>query len=525
MASLVYVGWVYGVTLPPLWMRISFREGEGLARQRCIVGARAHSARALAGLDRNPDQRWSRAMQTTRMSTSLAIGSLLWSALAAMGAVTDLQADDSVAKSDPAMSADVVRPPRRASAAALAVGDRLKVAFHEMVDVPGPAPSGRDTMLRTFYQRTDLSAEYTIDQDGIVSLPRLGKFQITGVGPRDLEALLAFAFTRATGQPVEVNVTIQERRPVYVVGMVKNTGAFKHAGHMTVLQAIALAGGIDRGACNAAELIEASREQERAAKLTHQLTRLLARRARLEAERKGSASMQRPSQLTALAGKDGAENMLSTEQKLLELDQARRAQQRAETIAGVATANKEIEAMRAKLLQLNAQSQMNSEYLNDLLKVHGVGTRVGVIKVRSDLAEIEARRQDIHAAIAVAEARLAQSERAVARQASEHASELARSIATTEAEVSEVRLALESAGLLAETLGQGRLLITRGQHAHPIYQIVRHGREGPVVLPAQENTPLLPDDVLQVGPGTASRSEVGFSDEDVRHYTQVSAEE
>jgi hypothetical protein len=170
---------------------------------------------------------------------------------------------------------------------------------------------------------------------------------------------------------------------------------------------------------------------------------------------------------------------------------------------------------------------MNSEYLNDLLKVHGLGTRVGVIKVRSDLAEIEARRQDIHAAMAAAEARLAQSERAVARQASEHATELARSVAATEAEVSEVRVALESAGSLAETLGQGRLLSTRSQHtAHAIYQIVRHGREGPVVLPAQENTPLLPDDVLQVGLGTASRSEVGpYPSEDVSHYTHVSAEE
>jgi polysaccharide biosynthesis/export protein ExoF len=474
-------------------------------------------------------------MHTTRMSISYAVGPILWSALCAMGAVTDLQADDSVVTPravQTAIAADLAPAPRRAGGTALAAGDRVKIAFLEIVDVPGASPSGRvktgDSTLRTFYQRTDLSAEYTVDQDGIVSLPRLGKFQITGVGPRDLETVLAYAFTRATGHPVEVNVTIQDRRPVYVVGMVKNTGAFKHAGHMTVLQAIALAGGIERGACNTAELIEVTREQERVAKLTHQLTRLLARRARLEAERKGSASMQRPAQLAALAGQDGAETMLSTEQRLLELHQARREQQRAETSAGVATTRKEIEAMRAKLLQLNTQSQMNGEYLNDLLKVHGLGTRVGIIKVRSDLAEIEGRRQDIHAAMAVAEARLAQSERAVERQASEHASELAKSIATTEAEVSEVRLALEFAGSLAETLGQGRLLSARSQHtAHPLYQIVRHGREGPVVLPAQENTPLLPDDVLKVGLGPAARSEVGPypGEEDVSHYTQVSAEE
>ena len=37
-----------------------------------------------------------------------------------------------------------------------------------------------------------------------------------------------------------------ERQPVYVLGPVKNPGAYKYAPGMTVLHAVALAGGLDR---------------------------------------------------------------------------------------------------------------------------------------------------------------------------------------------------------------------------------------------------------------------------------------
>ncbi len=409
----------------------------------------------------------------------------------------------------PAPSADATRADRRASAAALGAGDRLRITFHETIDIRGGAPGGRedaDSMQRMFYQRADLSGDYTIDEEGVVSLPVLGRFQVTGLSPRDLEDQLKTAFTRAIGRPGDVSVAIQDRWPVYVVGAVRVPGAVKHAGHMTVLQAMALAGGLDRG--NAAELIEGVHEQERVGKLTRQLERLLSRRVRLEAERSGDAAMQAPQQLIALAGKDRAEALIAAERTLLELDQTRREQQRAEALAGLSTIRKEIEAMRAKLAQLDAESQIAGEHLDELRKLGGLATRTTLFRTRSEVAEIETRRQDTHRALADAEGRLAQAEGALARLSLDHAAELARSIASTEDEIADMRGALDAAGLLADPLSRGGLVTAHAAAAaRPAYEIVRQGPDGPAVLPAQESTPLSPGDVLKIRLEAASQAE------------------
>ena len=469
-------------------------------------------------------------MQTTRRGTLCALGLTLCSSLVAAGTVVGLRVHDGTTISQAVVpaSADELKPiVRPADDALLAVGDRLKITFHETVEVSGGSTAGRTngvSVLRTFYQRMDLSGEYTIDQEGVVSLPQIGKLRAKGLLPSELEAQLN-ARMQATGRPAQVIVAIQDRRPVYVIGAVRNPGAVKYVGHMMVLQVVALTGGIDRGLGNTAEMIEGRRAQERAGTLTRQLKRLLARRARLEAEQRGNATMNAPAQLIELAGKDGAESMLSSELTLLRLDRSRREQQQAEAAAGVSAVRKELEAMRAKLLELDTQRQIQGEHLSDLRKLEGLATKASVIRTRGEVAEIEVRRQDIRAALAVAEARLAQAEGAVARLALDHAAELARSIATAEAEISDTRMALESAALLADALGHGSSLGTHAATAaQPVYEIVRHGQDGPTVLPAGESTRLLPDDVLKVRLEMPPQSAAAHVfDEDVSQETPSSA--
>jgi len=445
-------------------------------------------------------------MQTMRLTMPM----LCLALVAAIATASRTHDEASIARAaSPAPSAEVARADRRPGAAALGAGDRLRIAFHETIDIPGGTPGGRedaDSMPRMFYQRADLSGEYTIDEEGVVSLPLLGRFQVTGLSPRDLEDQLKTAFMRATGRPGDVTVAIQDRWPVYVVGAVRVPGAVKHAGHMTVLQAIALAGGLDRG--NAAELMEGVREQERVGKLTRLLERLLARRVRQAAERTSDVTMQAPQELIARAGKDRAEALITAERTLLELDQSRREQQRAEALAGLSTLHKEIEAMRAKLVQLDAASRIQGEHLDELRKLEGLATRTSLVRTRSEMAEIEARRQDTHAALADAEGRLAQGESALARESLDHAAELARSMAATEDEIADVRGALDAAELLADPLGRGGLVTARGgAAARPVYEIVRQGADGPAVLTAQESTPLSPGDVLKIRLEAASQAE------------------
>src|SRR3977135_1199920 len=67
----------------------------------------------------------------------------------------------------------------------LGVGDRLKVAFFETIDVTDVSRNGKGGIepqgaLRTFYQRMDLGGEYAVEQDGTISIPLLGRFQVDG---------------------------------------------------------------------------------------------------------------------------------------------------------------------------------------------------------------------------------------------------------------------------------------------------------------------------------------------------------
>jgi protein involved in polysaccharide export with SLBB domain len=115
----------------------------------------------------------------------------------------------------------------------LEIGDKLKISFYETIDLRAMKQGGREDAepqgaLRTFYQRMDLSGDYTIEQDGAISIPLLGRFQVEGRPLDDVRGDLAVSFTAVIGRSANIDVKISDRAPVYVVGPVKNPGAYKH---------------------------------------------------------------------------------------------------------------------------------------------------------------------------------------------------------------------------------------------------------------------------------------------------------
>jgi protein involved in polysaccharide export with SLBB domain len=294
----------------------------------------------------------------------------------------------------------------------LGIGDKLKISFYETIDIGAMKQGGRggaepQGALRTFYQRMDLSGDYTVEQDGAISIPLLGRFQVEGRALDDVRADLAVSFTTVVGRSANIDAKIVDRSPIYVVGTVKNPGAYKYAPGMIVLHAIALAGGIDRGDGNLSGMIEGAREMERLRSVTLQVKQLLARRARLEAERDGVSILPIPIQLARLAGGSTARTFLATESTILRAEQARRLQRSKEIALRAAAARNEVEALKRKLDQIDVQKEMRIERLDDLqkLKDRGLVTSNNVLILRAELSDIEARRQDYLVAVVQAEAR------------------------------------------------------------------------------------------------------------------------
>ncbi|MEA3083900.1 MAG: polysaccharide biosynthesis/export protein ExoF [Paraburkholderia sp.] len=410
-----------------------------------------------------------------------------------------------------------IRPRRAVDTAAVAptspaslplgIGDKLKISFYETIDVQAAKQGSRDGAepqgpLRTFYQRMDLSGDYAIEQDGAISIPLLGRFLADGRALDDVRGDLAVSFTSVMGRSANIDVKILDRSPIYVVGAVKTPGAYKHVPGMIVLHAVALAGGLDRGDGNLSGMIEGVRESERLRSLTLQVKQLLARRSRLEAERDGESILPVPVQLANLAGERTARTFLAAESTILRAEQARRLQQAKEIALKVASGRNEVEALKRKLDQIEIQKNMRTERLDDLqkLKDRGWVTSNNVVILRTELSDIESRRQDYVVAIVQAEARLAEAEQANARLSSETTENLANAMATVDKEVAVAQEAMVSARTLATVLSR-----SSGSASQTVaYEIVRQSKDGARTLQATETSPLMPGDVLKINPSGAA---------------------
>jgi polysaccharide biosynthesis/export protein len=116
---------------------------------------------------------------------------------------------------------------------------------------PGaPLPSdyviGVDDVLSVvFWKEKDLSADVVVRPDGKISLPMLNDVPAAGMTPEQLARTIeqtALKYVREPGATVMVR-EIRSRK-VYIVGEVGKPGTFPLASEMTVLQAIAEAGGL-----------------------------------------------------------------------------------------------------------------------------------------------------------------------------------------------------------------------------------------------------------------------------------------
>jgi len=122
----------------------------------------------------------------------------------------------------------VVTPPQGADAESVA-GYRL-----------GPGEKVRLTVFR----HLDLSGEFDLDGEGFLAMPLVGEIQGAGLTARQLENEIEIRL-KAGGYLVnpQVSVEVLNYRPFYIIGEVNNPGSYQYVNGMTVINAVALAGG------------------------------------------------------------------------------------------------------------------------------------------------------------------------------------------------------------------------------------------------------------------------------------------
>ena len=101
-----------------------------------------------------------------------------------------------------------------------------------------------DVLAINVWKEPDVSRSLPVRSDGKISLPLAGEVQASGLTPKQLEQEIATKLTSYISEP-EVTVIVQEIRSqrFNILGLVARPGTYAVGNPMTVLDAIALAGG------------------------------------------------------------------------------------------------------------------------------------------------------------------------------------------------------------------------------------------------------------------------------------------
>jgi len=93
------------------------------------------------------------------------------------------------------------------------------------------------------YGEPDIAGEYEIDSGGQVSVPLAGHVKAAGLTTKQLERAIAAALSKGIVRDPRVNVEIALYRPYYILGEVKKSGEYPYRLGLTVMDAVASAGG------------------------------------------------------------------------------------------------------------------------------------------------------------------------------------------------------------------------------------------------------------------------------------------
>lgn len=100
-----------------------------------------------------------------------------------------------------------------------------------------------DKLRVTVFGEQSLSGEYQVSGAGVLSMPLIGDVKAVGLTARELEAALTERFSGGYLRDPKVAVEVYDFRPFFVLGEVAKPGRYPTTEGLTVLGAVATAGG------------------------------------------------------------------------------------------------------------------------------------------------------------------------------------------------------------------------------------------------------------------------------------------
>lgn len=385
--------------------------------------------------------------------------------------------------------------------AAIGPGDKVKLAFYEILqstDEKWGAERQRTQEPRNGVQlRAEFSREYLVQQDGTVSIPILGTFAVAGQKTAASLTQVECAFGAFLGKQGYVNVVSVTKQPIYVVGKVKNSGAFEYTPGMSVLHAVALAGGFDKATIEPWQVVDMARNTQVLQGALDRVSKLVARSTAIEATRSDDP-VRIPEELPNLVGDEKAIHLISEELVPRRLQMNALALNEKALQAAVDSATSEVKLRKGILPVLQKTIDLRAERVASLQKLSDAGTvgRPILIQAQSELLDAETRLQETMNSIDVAQDRLNKALRERAAGQTQAAIVQQRDLSATRQEATKEARDGIAASKVMDAIATTALSSASSETVD--YYIIRKSHDESDPILAKETTQLEPGDLLQV---------------------------
>ena len=365
-----------------------------------------------------------------------------------------------------------------------------------------------ERLLIKFQGYAELTGEYRVGADENITIPVLGRISITGVSPSQLETILSARIASVVSADSYVTVEIAEYRPVFVSGYVSRPGSSPWRPGMTVLHAMAMAGGVFRAGSETgggsglgvdAELV---RWQKAVAAQKGNLATL----ARLEAEKNETAEIALPENLIALVGRVEAEALIKEQTSALTNRRAALQAKRAALARATEMAIKELAGLTDQSNRADAQLSRRQNYKKKLVDLQSKGyvREERTVDESSRVSDLEDRITIVAVAIARVQGTLASLERDAVNLVHERLAAIDAEIFTVGRNINQLDIEIDAARMNYSKLsGQDppKKLVTSEapKTVNTLkYEIVRQTGNQAVSLKADQLKLLMPGDMLVV---------------------------
>ncbi|ODT82088.1 MAG: hypothetical protein ABS76_09700 [Pelagibacterium sp. SCN 64-44] len=353
------------------------------------------------------------------------------------------------------------------------------------------------------YKRWDaLGGDLEVGPDGSVTVPTLGAIDVGSFTADQLGAEIGRRLQAKLGllDAPDASVQILDYPPVYVVGNVATPGQYAFRPGMTIMQALALAGGEPRSQEGAPGLSETIRLQSDLDGVNADILRAKARLARLKSEFSGGEQIIFPPELRATD--PTAAEIMEQERRIFQAHFNEFDRQQTGLTQLAELYNAEIDALGQKAQVIDeqiAEAQKQVDALTSLVSA-GSATVSRLTDAERILSNLRSDKLDNLIATMTARENLNRSQRDLAKLQDEQKSNAALQLQQEQAGLEKMALSqIATTRMLRQSLQFDQdTTLARTMRTSLSYAILRQQDGQPVTLDANEASTLLPGDLVKV---------------------------